>query len=100
MIRHVVIWKLKDSAEGARRDENAKKMKALLDACRRLTPGILRLEVGISQKGLEATVDVVLYSEFADKAALDAYQTHPTHLEAKKFIGAVREWRQCVDYEV
>jgi hypothetical protein len=41
----------------------------------------------------------VLYSEFADKAALDAYQHHPDHVAIKPFIGAVRLERQCVDYE-
>ncbi|MBL4951458.1 Dabb family protein, partial [Neobacillus sp. YIM B02564] len=44
--------------------------------------------------------DVVLYSEFADRASLDAYQEHPQHVALKPFIGAVREARQCMDYEI
>jgi quinol monooxygenase YgiN len=43
---------------------------------------------------------VVLYSVFRDKAALDAYQDHPQHLAIKPFISAVRQERQCMDYEV
>ncbi|MDE1184349.1 Dabb family protein [Paraburkholderia sp.] len=100
MIRHIVMWKLKESAEGATRAENVVKMKAKLEACRDIVPGILRLDVGIAAPGLDSTYDVVLDSDFADKAALDAYQVHPTHEALKVFIGAVREARQCVDYEV
>ena len=75
-------------------------MKALLDACSDIVPGIVKLEVAIAQAGLEATYDVVLYSEFESAAALDAYQNHPQHLALKPFVGAVRLARQCMDYEV
>lgn len=99
MIKHIVLWKLKDRAEGADRTANAAKMKALLDTCANLVPGILKFETALAQPGLEATYDVVLYSEFVSKEALDAYQNHRDHVALKPFIGAVREARQCMDYE-
>jgi heme-degrading monooxygenase HmoA len=99
MLKHIVMWKLKDHAEGADRAANAAKMKSLLDSCRDVVPGIVEFEVALAQPGLEATYDVVLYSVFADKAALDAYQDHPKHVAVKPFIGAVRLERQCMDYE-
>lgn len=98
MIRHIVMWKLKETAEGAGRAENARILKERLEGCRNIVPGILHLEVGIAQPGLESTYDVVLVSDFADKAALDAYQVHPTHAALKDFVMAVRESRECVDY--
>jgi quinol monooxygenase YgiN len=98
MIKHIVMWKLKEHAEGADRASNARKMKELLDACAGIVPGILKLEVGLAEPGLEATYDVILYSEFTDKAALDAYQEHPQHQALKPFFGAVRDARQCMDY--
>ena len=94
------MWKLKDHAEGATRAENALKLKEKLEACRDIVPGILHLEVGLAQPGLESTFDIVLISDFADKAALVAYQVHPKHEQVKAFLGPVRETRQCVDYEV
>ncbi|MFC0251894.1 Dabb family protein [Massilia consociata] len=100
MIKHIVMWKLKDEAEGADRATNAREMKRRLDACAGIVPGILTFEVTLAQPGLEATYDVVLYSEFADRAALQAYIDHPTHKAVVPFIGAVREARQCMDYEV
>ncbi|TAM02529.1 MAG: Dabb family protein [Paraburkholderia sp.] len=98
VIRHIVMWKLKESAEGATREENLVKFKALLEGCRNLVPGTLHLEVGLAQPGLASTFDIALVSDFTDKAALDAYQDHPDHVVVKKFAGAVSEGRQCVDY--
>jgi len=100
MIKHIVMWKLKDHAEGADKATNVIKLKALLETCRNIVPGLLTLEVGLANADLEASYDVVLYSEFTDKAALDAYQEHPTHQAIKPFIAAVRMERQCMDYEV
>jgi hypothetical protein len=100
MIKHIVFWKLKEFAEGGNRVTNAAKMKTMLDACANLVPGILKFEAAVAQPGLEATYDVVLYSEFEDRAALEAYQEHPDHVALKPFFGAVREARQCMDYHI
>jgi hypothetical protein len=101
MIRHIVMWKLKETAEGASRADNLAKLKGLLEGCRKLVPGTpLNLEVGLAQAGLYSTYDIALVADFADKAALDAYQDHPDHVVVKQFAGAVAEVRQCVDYVV
>ncbi len=100
VIRHIVMWKLKESAEGATRAENVVKFKALLEGCRDLVPGTLHLEVGVAGPGLASTYDLVLVSDFADQAALDGYQDHPEHLVVKQFAKLVVESRQCVDYVV
>lgn len=90
MLRHIVMWKLKDPAD-------APKVKALLDSCKGCVPGMLEFEVGIRREGLEANMDVVLVSAFTDRAALDAYQSHPHHEEVKKSFPP-RESRTVVDY--
>lgn len=100
MLKHIVMWKLKDHAEGADKAANAVKWKELLDGCANLVPGILKFETAIAQPGLEATYDVVLYSEFASRDALEAYQNHPQHKALGAFAVAIREGRQCMDYEV
>jgi len=98
MIRHIVMWKLRETTAGASRIDNLMKFRALLEGCRNLVPGTLRLEVGLARDGMQSTSDIVLVADFADKAALDAYQNHPTHMKVKDFTGAVVEVRQCVDY--
>ncbi|KAF1057238.1 MULTISPECIES: Dabb family protein [unclassified Variovorax] len=100
MLRHIVMWKFKAHAEGADKAANLAKAKALLEACATLSPGTVRFEVALAQPGLEATYDLILNSEFTDAAALAAYAEHPQHVALKPFIGAVREARQCMDYEL
>lgn len=100
MIKHIVMWKLKEQAEGADRQANAQEMKRRLDACANIVPGILQFEVALAQPGLEATYDVVLVSAFENKEALEAYASHPTHQALMPFFKAVRDERQCMDYEV
>lgn len=93
MIRHVVMWSLKDPAEAPR-------FKQLLDGCKDLVPGMLEFEVGIRTPGLEANADVILVSTFADAAALDAYQRHPQHQAVGAQLGPLRETRSVLDYQI
>lgn len=93
MIRHVVMWKLKDPADAPR-------FKALLDSCAALVPGIRQFEVGIRQPGREANADVVLVSTFDDAAALDAYQNHPDHKAVSAQLGPLRESRHVLDHDL
>ena len=99
MLKHIVMWKFKDQAEGADKAANLTQAKALLASCANLVPGQGRLEVAGATPGLDCTYDLVLYSEFDDRAALDAYQVHPTHAPVKAFMRSVVVARQCMDYE-
>jgi hypothetical protein len=93
------MWKLKDSAEGASKQENAKKAKSMLEDLNNHIPEILKLEVGINFNPSEIASDLCLYSEFDSKEALKIYQVHPKHVEAAEFIGKIRSDRNVVDYE-
>lgn len=91
MLRHVVMWKLKDAADAPR-------FKELLDSCRGLVPGMREFEVGIRRDDLEANVDVVLVSSFTDAASLDAYLHHPHHKAVAAQLGPLRDQRSVLDY--
>lgn len=93
------MWKLKEGANGATRAENAAQVKEWLDACRDAVPGILRFEAVVAQEGFESTCDVMLYSEFASRAALEAYNAHPLHALLKSRVAPLREGRHGFDYQ-
>jgi heme-degrading monooxygenase HmoA len=97
MIRHIVLWTLKDGP-GVDKAANARRVKAALEGCAEVVPGIRSFEVGLSEAGLEADADVALVAEFEDAAALAAYQAHPRHQEVKRLMAEVRETRLCMDY--
>lgn len=100
MIKHIVMWKLRETAEGNDRAHNALLAKAKLEALAGRIPGLLKIEVGINFCEEDAAADIVLYSEFTDRAALDAYQVHPEHEAVKTFVMAIKSARHMVDYEV
>ena len=43
-------------------------------------------------------VDVVVYAEFPDEAALAAYKAHPTYAEATRRVRPLRELRFAADF--
>jgi hypothetical protein len=45
-------------------------------------------------------VDVVVYGEFADQAALDAYKAHPSYAEATRRVRPLRDLRYAADIPV
>ena len=100
MVKHVVMWRLKDSANGNDKATNARLIKQGLEGLRDKIPGVLKLEVGIDCSATESSGDVVLYSEFASRRALDEYQEHPEHKALMPFILEARSERRVVDYEV
>ncbi len=100
MIKHIVMWRLKDHAEGHDKSTNAQLMKSKLEALRGQIDGVRTIEVGIDFSATDASMDVVLYSEFTDRAALATYQAHPAHQAVVAFIKEVVSARQLVDYEI
>ncbi|KAF0181774.1 MAG: stress responsive alpha-beta barrel domain-containing protein [Nitrospirae bacterium] len=99
MVKHIVIWRLKDFAMEATKQENAYKMKQMLEDLNGKIPGLLKIEVGIDFSASDASGDVVLYSEFPDRSALDAYQAHPEHKKCVAFVKEVVSERRLADYE-
>ncbi len=99
MVKHVVMWRLKDVAEGADRAANAARMKRELETLRGRIPGLLSLEVGVDVERSSAAFDVVLISAHESPAALAAYQVHPLHARVAEFIGKIRSERVVVDFE-
>ena len=100
MVKHIVVWKMLEEAEGADKHENALKMKALLESLKDRIPGVIRLEVGIDFTSAAGSGDIALYMEFADRAALDAYKEHPEHQHAAEIIRSVVAEHRIVDYEI
>jgi len=100
MVKHIVIWKLKEKAHNNSKEENALLIKDKLESLNGKIKGMLKLEVGIDFAKSEHSGDVVLYSAFSTKEDLDNYQNHPDHKALMPFITGARKERIVVDYEV
>jgi Asp-tRNA(Asn)/Glu-tRNA(Gln) amidotransferase B subunit len=99
MIKHVVMWKLKDFAEGVDAARNAKRIKIELEALKKTIPQILHIEVGINMINDTSAYHVVLNSVFKNETDLESYKKDPDHRAVANFVGKVIDQRAVVDYE-
>ncbi len=99
MIKHIVLWKFKENAEGAPRATNLNKARLLLSELPSQIPGIVQYEIGKNVVPSDQAYDLALYAEFVDLAHLKAYQEHPAHRKVVEWLRRVHEGRAVVDYE-
>lgn len=99
MVIHIVMFTLKDFAEGKAKSENLILMKEQLESLIDSVDLIRKIEVGLNINTNPAAYDIVLYSEFDSDEDLDAYQIHPAHRKVSDFIGKISDKRVVVDYE-
>ena len=80
MVKHIVLFKLKDEVP------EAEKL-------------VVKIEVGLNMNPGEAW-HIALYSEFDTLEDVKFYATHPDHVAAGKIIAEAKDSRACVDYEL
>lgn len=91
MIRHIVFF-------SARRREDVEAIRSGLEALGTIPHSTL-FEVSLNTKvdPLSDEVDVVVYAEFRDEAALAAYKVHPVYRETTARVRPLRELRLSAD---
>lgn len=99
MIKHIVLFKLKEEIGTAEKETVMNQFKVAIEALPAVIPFIRKIEVGLNMNPAE-TWHIALYSEFDNMEDLKAYATHPAHVEAAKLLANVKDERSCVDYEV
>lgn len=101
MLRHIVMFKFQDFAEGGTKEENIKKAKKLFESLDGKVEVIRHLQVGLnSDQAPEKNYDLALICDFDNFEDQQVYQNHPAHLEvAAGFIRKVIEERACIDFE-
>lgn len=99
MVKHIVLFKLKDEAPAEVRLAAMNAFKAAIEALSAKIPFIRSIEVGLNINPAE-TWSIALYSEFDSLDDVRRYAVHPDHVAAGKLLAEVRESRACVDYEL
>ncbi len=92
MLKHVVVWKMKEENKLA----NMEKIKEMLEALPAKIDKIKSLSVGFNENGGE--YDIILITDFENKNDLMEYDEHPEHQKVRKFVRSVVESRIAVDY--
>ena len=92
MVKHIVLYTLKDGVE---KESAIKMIESVLSPLVGKIPGLLHLEVKQAFNGM----DYALYSEFESREALAVYAEHPLHQEAKGHFFYLLDQRVAADYE-
>jgi hypothetical protein len=92
MIRHIVFFSAKDP-------KDLGTIKTGLEALAKI-PYSQKFEVSFNRKHdpISDVIDVVVYGEFADDAALEAYRNHPIYNETIKVVRPLRQMRFSADF--
>ena len=100
MVKHVILWKLKEEYSAEEKEVIKAGIKEGLEGLAGKIPGLL--EIKVFTEGLPSSnVDLMLDSAFVDEASLKGYAVHPEHVAVAD--GKVRPYtaqRSCLDFEV
>lgn len=99
MVKHIILWKLKDELSAEQKESVKQGIKTGLEGLRGVVPGLVDIRVRIN--GLPSSnADVMLDSTLADAEALKGYAVHPAHVEvANTKVRPFTQVRMCLDFE-
>lgn len=100
MVKHVILWTLKEEYSEEEKESIKKGIKEGLESLAGKIPGLIDIKVNIC--GLESsTADLMLDSTFENAESLKGYSVHPDHVEvANTKVRPYTATRACLDYEV
>ena len=97
MVKHIILWKLKESFTDEEKAEARAEAKRRLEALNGKIDGMISLRV-VTDRLPTSNADMMLDSEFETVEALAGYQVNPLHLEAAGYVRSVVEARLCLDF--
>lgn len=100
MVKHVILWTLKDTLSDAEKEEVKKGIKEGLEGLKGQVPGLV--EIKVYTEGLPSSnAEVMLDSTLEDEESLKGYAVHPAHVAVAN--GKVRPYtatRTCMDFQI
>ena len=99
MVKHVILWTLRDRYSGAEIEKIKKGIKEGLEGLKGQIPGMIDIKV-ITEPLPSSNCDVMLDSSFESEEALKGYSVHPAHVAvANEQVRPFTASRTCMDYE-
>jgi hypothetical protein len=100
MVKHIILWTLKDELSAEEKEQVKLGIKEGLEGLAGKIPGMIDIKVNIN--GLASSnADLMLDSTFESEEALKDYAVHPEHVAVAD--GKVRPYtkiRSCLDFEI
>ena len=97
MVKHIILWKLKETLTEEEKTAARAEAKRRLENLNGKIDGMISLKV-VTDRLPSSNADMMLDSEFETVEALAGYQVNPLHVEAATFVRSVVEARLCLDF--
>ena len=100
MVRHVIVWTLKDEYSDSEKEQIKAGIKEGLEGLQGKIPGLVEIKVN-ADKLASSSGDAMLDSLFENEEALKNYSSNPLHVEvANTKVRPYVKIRSSFDYEV
>ena len=100
MVKHIILWTLKDEYTEAQKKEIRAGIKKGLEGLKGQIPGMIDISVRTDYLPT-STVDVMLDTTLVDEEALKGYAVHPEHVKvADSKVRPYTKTRVCMDFEI
>ena len=93
MVKHIVMYKLKDSTE-----QNAVALQQKFLSMKGKIEVLKDIQSGVDVLRSDRSFDVVLICQFDSLADMEIYRTHEVHLPVMEYVKGVVECSKSVDY--
>ncbi|MBP5213428.1 MAG: Dabb family protein [Bacteroidales bacterium] len=100
MVKHIILWKLREELSEAEKETVKAGIKAGLEGLKGQIPGLVDIRVNTGKRLESSNADVMLDSTFDSAESLKGYSKHPAHVAVAD--GKVRPYtsqRTCLDFE-
>lgn len=97
MVKHIVLFKLKESLSTEEKQHVMNDFKAAIEALPATIPSTRKIFVGLNINSDEKW-DICLESEFDTLDDVKAYAIHPAHVAAAGILKEAKQDRACTDY--
>ncbi len=101
MVKHIILWKLREELSAEEKKEVKAGIKAGLEGLQGVVPGLQSVHVQIDGILPSSTADVMLDCTLESAEALKGYAKHPAHVEvANTKVRPYTALRTCLDFEL
>lgn len=99
MVKHIILWTLKEEYSKEEKEKIKKDIKEGLEGLRGKIDGLIDIKVETGRLD-SSNADLMLDSSFESEAALKGYAVHPEHVKvANEKVRPFTSLRSCLDFE-
>lgn len=101
MVKHIILWTLKDSLSEEEKIQIKKSIKEGLESLQGVVPGLIDIKVQIDGRLSSSNADLMLECTLESEEALKGYAVHSAHVAiSNSRVRPFTAIRSCLDFTI